>query len=58
MLVYPWMSNGNLKKWLLSNGQNGLSTHMVVSFGIQMLKAIQHLHKRKVIHKDIAARNC
>ena len=48
----------NLKKWLLSNGQTGLSTHVVVNLGLQMLKALQHLHKRKMLHKDVATRNC
>ena len=57
MLIYPYMSHGNLKKWLLGN-QTGLSTHQVVSLGLQLLKALQHLHRRKIIHKDIAARNC
>lgn len=58
MLVYPYAKHGNLKRWLLSSGQAGVSTHVVVSLGLQMLKAMQHLHKRKIIHKDIAARNC
>ncbi len=35
-----------------------MSTHAVVSMAIQMLKAMQHLHRRKVLHKDVAARNC
>lgn len=58
MLVYPYPGNGNLKKWLLANGQAGLSTHVVVSLGLQMLKGMQHLHKRKIVHRDVAARNC
>ena len=58
MLVYPYLSCGNLKKWLQQNHQGGLSTHVLVSLGLQLLKAMQHLHKRKVLHKDIAARNC
>ena len=58
MLVYPYLCHGNLKKWLQSNGQGGLSTHQVVSMGLQRLKALQHLHRRKIIHKDVAARNC
>jgi len=58
MLVYPYAKLGNLKRWLLASGQAGVSTHVVVSLGLQMLKAMQHLHKRKIIHKDIATRNC
>ena len=58
MLVYPYPCHGNLKKWLQANSQTGLSTHLVVSLGLQMLKAMQHLHKRKIVHRDVAARNC
>ena len=59
MLIYPYLNFGNLKKWLQVNDQVAFSTHVLVSLGLQMLKAMQHLHKRiKVIHKDIATRNC
>ncbi len=73
MLVYPYASGGNLKKWLQqgppgggagggggprSGPRAGLSTHVLVSLGIQLLKGIQHLHRRKIVHKDVAARNC
>ena len=58
MLVFPYLSCGNLKKWLLQNSHAGFSTHVIVSLGLQLLKAMQHLHKRKILHKDIATRNC
>ncbi|KAI1718803.1 protein tyrosine kinase domain-containing protein [Ditylenchus destructor] len=35
-----------------------LRTHDLVSMATQILKAMQHLHKFGIIHKDIAARNC
>ncbi|KAK0406964.1 hypothetical protein QR680_018915 [Steinernema hermaphroditum] len=35
-----------------------LRTHELVSMGKQLLKAIMHLHKYGIIHRDIAARNC
>ena len=38
MLVYPYAKHGNLKRWLLTSGQAGVSTHVVVSLGLQMLK--------------------
>ena len=38
MLVYPYAKHGNLKRWLLASGQAGVSTHVVVSLGLQMLK--------------------
>ena len=61
MLVYPYSgmaAGGNLKKWLQQSGGGGMSTHVMVSLGLQLLKALQHLHKRKMLHKDVAARNC
>eukprot|EP00096_Caligus_rogercresseyi_P007213 TRINITY_DN25013_c0_g1_i1.p1 TRINITY_DN25013_c0_g1~~TRINITY_DN25013_c0_g1_i1.p1 ORF type:complete len:610 (-),score=158.18 TRINITY_DN25013_c0_g1_i1:1357-3120(-) len=57
MLVYPYMSQGNLKKWLTS-GIATQSTHQIVNIGLQILSALQYLHKRRVIHKDVATRNC
>ena len=30
----------------------------IVNYGIQILAAMGHLHKRKLLHKDISARNC
>lgn len=33
-----------------------LRTHDLISILTQILKAIQHLHKFGIIHKDIAAR--
>uniref|UniRef100_A0A915DYC4 Protein kinase domain-containing protein n=1 Tax=Ditylenchus dipsaci TaxID=166011 RepID=A0A915DYC4_9BILA len=35
-----------------------LRTHDLVSMATQILKAIQHLHKFGIIHKDVATRNC
>ncbi|CAB4068569.1 RYK [Lepeophtheirus salmonis] len=57
MLVYPYMSQGNLKKWLTS-GIASQSTHQIVNIGLQILSALQYLHKRRIIHKDVATRNC
>lgn len=40
-----------------SSGYNQtLRTHDLVSMAIQVLKAVQHLHRYGVIHKDIATR--
>ena len=58
MFIYPYASNGNLKQYLTKFAQAGLSTHQIVGFGVQMLSAMSHLHKRKIIHRDIATRNC
>ena len=58
MFIYPYAMNGNLKQYLSKFTQAGLSTHQIVKYGIQTLAAMGHLHKRKLLHKDIAARNC
>ncbi len=69
MLVYPSASGGNLKRWLQqgqpsssSSASSGprerLFTPALVSLGTQLLKGMQHLHKRRIVHRDIAARNC
>lgn len=62
LLVFPASGapedSGNLKVWLQSRCQVGLSTHLVVSLGLQLCNALQHLHRRKVVHKDVATRNC
>ena len=44
MLVYPYAKHGNLKRWLLASGQAAVSTHVVVSLGLQMLKAGEFLN--------------
>ncbi|CEF63167.1 Tyrosine-protein kinase RYK [Strongyloides ratti] len=37
---------------------NSLRTHELVSIVRQVLKAVTHLHRHKVLHKDIGTRNC
>jgi len=57
MMIYEYMNPGNLKKWL-SGCHQPVSTHQCVNMGLQLLTALKHLHKRHIIHKDVAARNC
>ena len=57
MLIYEYLSPGNLKKWL-SGCHQPVSTHLSVSLGLQLLSALKHLHKRQILHRDVAARNC
>lgn len=35
-----------------------LSTQQLVFLAIQIIRGIQFLHRKKIIHKDIATRNC
>ncbi|XP_023348429.1 tyrosine-protein kinase Dnt [Eurytemora carolleeae] len=57
MMIYSYCSPGNLKRWLSSSHQP-VNTHQAVCFGLQILTALKHLHKRHIIHRDVAARNC
>lgn len=57
MMIYEYMSPGNLKKWLTGCHQP-VSTHQCVSLGLELLAALKHLHKRQIVHTDVSARNC
>ncbi|XP_061185069.1 tyrosine-protein kinase RYK-like [Saccostrea echinata] len=63
-VIYPYSSEGNLKKFLLkcrvseTGSHYSLSTQQLVYLAIQIVKAIQFLHRKKILHKDIATRNC
>lgn len=63
-LLYPYTGYKNMKRFLLrcklsSEGPpRALTTQEVVEMALQASKGVQYLHKKKFIHKDIAARNC
>ncbi|XP_050313715.1 tyrosine-protein kinase Dnt [Anthonomus grandis grandis] len=63
-LLYPFNNNTNLKTFLQkckvsSEGvHHTLTTQEVVHMALQIIKAMQHLHKKHLLHKDLAARNC
>ena len=41
-----------------TNGSGGgLSTQQLVAMGLQIVQGMQYLHKRKILHKDLATRN-
>ena len=58
MVIYTHPSHGNLKQYLTKFATAGLSTHQVVRLGVQILSALAHLHKKKIVHKDVSTRNC
>ncbi|KAE9548688.1 hypothetical protein FO519_008100 [Halicephalobus sp. NKZ332] len=74
LITYRHQGFGNLKKFLIqcrsssegsssaSKSKQGAShtlrTHELLSMAIQILKAVQHLHKYGIIHKDVSTRNC
>ena len=55
-VLYRATQHGNMKRFLQSCGP--LVTREVVSMGLQVLQAMAHLHQNKLLHCDIATRNC
>lgn len=77
VIVYPWVSRGNLKRFLIHCRSGGVNTEAqigtgstatelrttlltqdVVDMAIQCVLAMIYLHRHRVIHRDVAARNC
>lgn len=64
LLIYPLLNQGNLKLFLQkckfsSEGHvHTLLTQDLVQMAIQIVQGIIYLHKRKIIHRDLATRNC
>nr|XP_023016065.1 tyrosine-protein kinase Dnt [Leptinotarsa decemlineata] len=63
-LLYPYKNYKNLKLFLQkckvsSEGvHHTLTTQEVVDMALQIIQAMQYLHKKHLLHKDLAARNC
>ncbi|EEB20371.1 receptor tyrosine kinase, putative [Pediculus humanus corporis] len=63
-LVYHYQGYTNLKRFLQKckvcpeGIAHALTTQEVVDMALQIVHGLQYLHKKKIIHKDIAARNC
>ncbi|XP_064639327.1 tyrosine-protein kinase RYK-like [Lineus longissimus] len=62
LLLYPYSTEGNLKKFLLrckasDVTAHALSTQQLVFMAIQVIRALQYLHRRKIVHRDVATRN-
>ncbi|KAK3605750.1 hypothetical protein CHS0354_033945 [Potamilus streckersoni] len=64
LTIYPYTSEGNLKKFIQQcrtsecGSHYALSTQQLVYIAIQIIRGIQFLHRKKIIHKDISTRNC
>ncbi|XP_013381539.1 tyrosine-protein kinase RYK-like [Lingula anatina] len=56
LLVFAQLDEGNMKKFL--HRCKALSTQQLVYIAIQIIRGVQYLHRKRIIHKDIAARNC
>lgn len=63
-LLYPYKNYTNLKLFLQkckvsSEGvHHTLTTQEVVDMALQIIQGMQYLHKKHLLHKDLAARNC
>lgn len=63
-LLYPHTGYRNMKRFLLrckltSEGPpRALTTQEVVEMALQAAKGIQYLHRKRLVHKDLATRNC
>ncbi|XP_076370087.1 tyrosine-protein kinase RYK-like isoform X1 [Tachypleus tridentatus] len=64
ILVYPFMNKGNLKLFLqkcrfsVQGHCHTLLTQDLVAMAIQIVQGMSHLHKKDIIHGDLATRNC
>ena len=58
-IVTKFMPNGDLKRFL-SNFElsSEITIRDILRFCRESVAGIQHLHTKKIIHRDIAARNC
>lgn len=63
-LLYPYTNYRNMKRFLLRCKQScegpprALTTQEVVEMALQAASGVQYLHKKRLVHRDIAARNC
>ena len=55
-LVFEYVEQ-DLKKVIDSKGKNGLNINMVKSFLYQILKGVDYIHKKKVLHRDLKPQN-
>ena len=64
-LLYPQTGYKNMKRFLnrckSSNAEGpprALTTQEIVEMALQAAKAAQYLHRKRLIHRDLATRNC
>lgn len=64
LLLYPYMFHGNLKRFLQKckfspeGHAHVILTQELVDMSVQILQGLQFLQKCKIIHRDLATRNC
>ncbi|KAL3290181.1 hypothetical protein HHI36_023541 [Cryptolaemus montrouzieri] len=63
-LLFPYKNTKNLKMFLQKcklspeGVSHTLTTQEVVDMALQVIHGIQYLHKKHLLHKDLATRNC
>ncbi|XP_024080750.1 tyrosine-protein kinase Dnt isoform X2 [Cimex lectularius] len=63
-LIYPHQGYTNLKRFLQKcklcpeGVAHTLTTQEVVDMALQIISGMQYLHKKRLLHKDLATRNC
>ncbi|XP_021921225.1 tyrosine-protein kinase Dnt [Zootermopsis nevadensis] len=63
-LIYPHRGDTNLKRFLQTCKLSAegmtrvLTTQEVVAMALQVVHAMQFLHKKRLLHRDLATRNC
>jgi cyclin-dependent kinase len=55
-LVFEYVEH-DLKKVIDSTNGKGLDMHLVKSFLYQLLRGVDHIHKNKVLHRDLKPQN-
>lgn len=62
ILCYSHRGFGNLKKFLMkcrgAEASHSLVTQDLVHMALQIIRGVTHLHLCKILHRDIATRNC
>ena len=56
-LVFEYMEGGDLRNFYLQRHRRGMPIATVLSFTEQLLLAIQHMHRKGYIHRDIKSGN-
>lgn len=63
-LIYPYQGYTNMKKFLQKCKicpdilAHTLTTQEVVDMALQIIQGMQYLHKKHLLHRDLATRNC
>jgi len=64
MVIFPFCEHGNLKIYLQKFHKNAelavpsLSTQELLYMILQLIKGVNFLHSKHILHRDIASRNC